>query len=198
MTVTTIYANNNDSWSNFSLVSFADCVAGTNAAAIGDPTVLTVLNTYDFEIDPTWTINKAFMTFDTSGIPSVDTILSVTLSLYAETVASNTSELRLYMCSSYTWYGSSTYLDSNRTSITAAQYNEWASSAALVNYINRTGDTRLAVESKNAHDSINTDSGNYTFSGYGHTGTSQDPKLTITHEAPPPAHLRPRLFRGRF
>lgn len=140
---------------------------------------------------------EGFLGFDTSSIPDTDTVSAATLSIMLETDNSTTdftTQARLF-----TWSGSGlttadwtsgaslteTLLATLNSSgiVAVGNYADFTDSAMPAN-INKTGNTEIRLNSSR-HAAGNTPTGHEELRFYAsvQTGTTQDPKLTVTHTA---------------
>lgn len=137
---------------------------------------------------------EAFFAFDTSGIPSGDTIDSATLALYGSFSSTSSSDfviqarsLAFGTLTTADWvagadlgsYDLLATLDTSAGFSTSA-YNDLSSEAAFVGAINASGDTELFCSSSR-HLAGNTPTGGeyVQVRMSEQAGTSQDPKLTV-------------------
>lgn len=146
-------------------------------------------------------IIRNFLLYDTSSLPDTDTISAATLSLYviatlngdndaddwvnifATTPASNTA----IVTDDYEQIGTTaqaTQIDIG--SITAAAYNDWTLNATGLTSISKTGITKFGA--REGHDVLNSayagaagTRDQVQFAAADTAGTTQDPKLVVTH-----------------
>ena len=144
----------------------------------------------------TFYCREAFILFDTSGIPDTDTVSGVVLSLDGTTNASTTDFTSTVAASSYNggvtvtgdWVDGSTL--SGLTSLATfgsagydAAYMAFTSAGAAFNSaINKTGNTSLIVFSSRHSAGTEPPNSEYiTYTDADAAGTTEDPKLDITH-----------------
>lgn len=143
---------------------------------------------------------EAFLSFDTSAIPDGDIITAVTLSLDGTGATDGSDTDFTINARVYDWGASLTTADwiagaslSGNTLVasrstsgwSAAGYNAFASEAAFLTAINKTGVTYLVISSSR-HEAGATPSGNeyVGFATANNSGTANDPKLVVTHISP--------------
>lgn len=149
---------------------------------------------------------ESFIDFDTSAIPDADDVTIAVLSLDGaeDTSATDfTVEARLY-----DWggtlgsadavagadLGSHTLLASWDTSGYSASYNDFTSEAAFVSNISKTGTTSLILNSSRHRNGDTPTGGEFVgFWDQGAAGTTEDPKLVVTHA---PATPKTMLLLG--
>src|SRR3989344_2228109 len=150
--------------------------------------------------NPDWTGSdywnrESFVQFDTSSIPDTDTISAAVFSLYGKSGGpplngSDVARVRLrdYGATLDTgdWVAgasvSSLTLVAHSSSWSTSSYNDFTDDAMPAN-VSKTGSTRLIIHTKFHEDGTNSPSGIYAESSTA-TGTTTDPKLTVTHAAP--------------
>lgn len=191
MTTTTVFAATSDGRVRSTDGDYATAAAGADLhletsgdnASIGQATV--------FEI------YQAFFGFDTSGIADGDTVSQVDLSLYG--AGDNSNDDFVLTALNYNWSGGGltiadfrnpTQLGAltslatfNTSGFDDSDYNTFTSAGAVFNsHINKTGTTYLMVVSdQNIAASEPTDDEFVDVSLADEIGTTQDPKLVITH-----------------
>lgn len=150
----------------------------------------------------TYNLVELFFAFDTSTLPDDTTIDDAVFSLYVSTT-SGTSWTSIY-AREYDYGASLTSADWRamdgtsatdtllaqiaRTSITTSQYNDLTSEAALLTAINLTGVTGIYTLISNGESaSAPTGSQQAAITMADNTGTTQDPKLVVTHTPAAPA-----------
>jgi len=151
-------------------------------------------------------IGRGFYVFDTSAIQDTDTIDSATMSLfyagskdnddndgkdYIVFVSNSQSASSTLTTSDFPNIGSVAFSDTiDIGSVSASQYYDWTLNATGLAVINKTGYSYLAT--REGHDMENEAfvGGSNTFNYVNwyfsqHTGTTNDPKLTVIHSATP-------------
>lgn len=141
---------------------------------------------------------EGFLSFDTSSLPDGAIITAVTLSLYGDTDSSDTDftiNARAYdwgaALATGDWVAGAslsgnTLLATFATSgFSTSGYNDFTSEAAFLAAINTTGITYIILSSSR-HEGNNTPAGDeyVLWNTADETGTSKDPKLTITYDPP--------------
>lgn len=149
---------------------------------------------------PNYTCLEPFLIFDTSGTPDGDGVSAVTASLYGFGNSSTTDFTAKLAASSYDGgavvaadyvsgadLGALTELASWSSAGYSAAYNDFTETADFKTAINKTGNTSLILFSdRHAADTTPTGNEYVTFGDADATGTTQDPKLDITHAPPLP------------
>lgn len=176
--------------------------AATRSAASGSQA-----NSDDNTIDilsikqgPAYFISRGFFLFDTSSIGDPDTINAATLSLYATAITNDDDDGDDYLAlvssapatntnlitADYNDVGSTEYGSvPDIGSLTLSAYNVITLTEAGRNTISKTGVSKFAVrEGHDFDDSAPVGNNTVTVSSADHSGTSQDPKLTVTYTAP--------------
>lgn len=206
-TVSTFYSGTSDGYiySSSSIYSTAASGSGTTAY-----TALTYDYVGQLLTGGYYYCDESFVAFDTSPIPDSDTITSSILSLYNYTDSSDTDftvEARLYdwgaSLTTADWISNAslssyTLLASKATSGWTTGYNEFSENgSAFVNNTSKTGTTYIVLNS-DRHRGGTAPSGNeyVGFSTADETGTTQDPKLVVTHSAATKAFRRSLLGVG--
>ena len=168
----------------------------------------------------TWRyLMRSMFLFDTSSLPNDDTVDSATLSLYGTSKRDQISiapDLNVYAASpssntslsssDFDKFGStafSTAITYNNFSTTG--YNDFSLNASGIAAISKTGISKFGV--RNANYDAAGSSPTYTawdqdskISGYfaENTGTSEDPKLTVTHSAAVSTYVKTIQAKGRI
>lgn len=186
---------------------FATAPGGSGTARSGDATYATARTTFGATQDlhlvgqrlnaGNYFCYESFLIFDTSGIADTDTVSAVVLSLDGNTDVSTTDFTARAAASAYDggavasgdWIsgaslGALTVLASWASSGYSAGYNAFTETADFKTAINLTGNTALIVWSSR-HEGNNTPTGNehIFFNDADAAGTTEDPKLDITHAA---------------
>lgn len=223
-TTSTFYAGPGDGWINVQDLVWATARSASTGTADYTSTFVEVGSMF---FAPNSQIRRAFYPFDTSAIPNADRVTAATFSLYyaagtrsngdndgddwivpvgPTTQASDTSLVGADYdtCAAL---DSPSELSADRkdiTGITLDAYSNWALNAAGLAAISLTGYTRIGL--REGHDIIDSPViGSNGMGSYGseQSGTSQDPKLVVSHagtESIIVNRLRPRIFapgRGR-
>lgn len=196
-TVTTVYASTADghvisSSSSYSTARSGGSLGvntyGTGAVRVGQATDFIVYECYE-----------SFLSFDTSSIPDDDVISSVVLSLNGQTDLSSSADFTVN--ARVKNWGSSvdtgdwvagdslsglTLLATWSTTSFSSGYNDFSSQSGFASSINKSGTTYIILSSSR-HEGGSTPSGAelVDFDSADTSGTSSDPKLTITHDVPP-------------
>lgn len=146
---------------------------------------------------PTYEIYEAFAAWDTSAIPDTDTVSDAVLSLWS-TGHGGTGTVRAYAVTfgtltSADWQNTAALLAATELAtfayagVTDAAYNTFTNTGgALVAAINKTGTTEMCLAEARLEDNSTPGTGtdNYIdWSSADQSGTSQDPKLVVTHAA---------------
>jgi hypothetical protein len=167
--------------------------AGTSVVDSGT-TQAALSNTF-MQVD----IYRVFLLFDTASLPDADTILSATLSVYAtaiqngdndgddtiNVVTSNPASNTGLVIGDFDQLGTTLQAPAiDITSITTSAYNVFTLNSTGLGNISKTGVTKFGLrEGHDLIDSATTLISSMTCSSADNTGTSQDPKLDVTHEA---------------
>lgn len=215
-TVTTFYANTDDGWMDSSDASFATARAGSGSFYVGDVSEdLAVGNTTSAGV---FFLDQGYIRFDTSSIGDSDSIDAVELSLFQVNHDYNWAVGNHEARSGYTWsgsgvtsadwqdgteYGALTLCATSAAGSMGSDSTYYAYTESGTNFrsaINKTGYTELVLcVSTFASGTAATDLGYGIFRRADNTGTTQDPKLVVTHTAAAAggsAALRPnRAFR---
>ncbi len=203
MPTVTIYSDASDGgvYSSTSNSTYADARSGTGTATLdADSTNTTFLvgqlywepPPYNY---PTYACHQGFVSFPTSTILSLWTITDLNLSLYCNTdnsTADFQTEVRVYdfggsvstadyrAGSSLSGYTKVATFDSAGVSTSA--YSNFTKLDALFSNINLSGNTRFILCSKEQTDDSAPTTGEYlTWYASEQSGTTQDPKLTISY-----------------
>lgn len=215
MTVTTIFGSTADSD-----ISSADPSYAAARGQVGGSTKATPVSSANELVVGqllfgNYACYESFIAFDTSGIPDTDVISAVSLDLWL--VTDNSTFDFTVRAREYDWGASVTTADfvaGPNLAITgnhlgdlassgigaAGAYKTFTTSAAIVtNWINaanmKTGTVRLILYSINqSNGDAPTGDERLIFSSADVAGTTQDPKLTVTHAAPT-AFARPVFQR---
>ena len=199
-TTTTAYASTGDGHITSSDATYATARSGSGLTVQTASTLNTSGQTFN---TPTYFCYETFIDPDTSAIPDTDAISSAVLSLYGGTDGSTTNftnNARLF-----DWSTSLTTADwiageslSAQTllatfpsaSYVDAVYNDFTSDAAFIANVDKTGETRIILSS-DRHEAGNTPTGPeyIQWSSADVAGTTQDPKLVVTHAASTPPHI---------
>lgn len=154
--------------------------------------------------NPNWLrIYRGIVGFDTSSIPDTDEITAATLSFYVtakddaafsqsvaidHTVPANNTSLVVADYDVSGWDSTDQASRIALTSITTSAYNDFTLNSTGLSNISKTGNTwfgiRLSSDMDNSAPSWTADNAEFTMSMSEHTGTTQDPKLVVTHSAP--------------
>jgi hypothetical protein len=192
-TVTTIYAGTSDGFLTSTNATYSTARAGGTLAANDTGTTLQVGQVSGFAIYET------FLHFDTSAI-GTDTVTDAALALYLTTDLSSTDFLVEARAQSWTGGGLTTgdwvpgadlgsktlyaSVDTNGIGSTGA-YKTFTQEAALRTAA-MTGSVEMVLASSRTRTGSSPSSTEYViFSSANETGTTQDPKLTLTHEPGP-------------
>ncbi|PVV83520.1 hypothetical protein [Dehalogenimonas alkenigignens] len=148
--------------------------------------------------DPTYTVDRSFLYFDTSSIPDDATITSATIGLYGA-IDQSVTDFNLTVTNGQSTYphdplqsgdyNKANYSGSggtlNTSGFTTSGYNTITLDATGRNWINKTGTTKLGVFSSRDI-AITTPTGNEYVGVYAtdQTGTDKDPLLTVTYTMP--------------
>lgn len=196
-TVTTFYAPTDNGFIDSSSATYATARNGSGfyVSSTDDPT-------HGYTRSGDYFLDMAFVRFDTSSIGDTDSIDDVDLSLYGVTSDFMTiPEITLEVRSGYTWSGSGVTSADWRTtaqftaltrvatmapaSWTNSGYNLYTEDGTnFRSAINKTGYTELTLcTDKHAAGTAPTDVEYATFRNATATGTTNDPKLVVTHTA---------------
>lgn len=190
MPVVTIFGTSTDGCIQSTSASYAAAREGIDGiVAIPDFLVVGQTTTFD--------CYESFVKFDTSSIPDGANITTVVFSLFGKDDSSTTDftvkvALRDWGTTLETGdfvagssLGALTDVASRHTSLlTVEAYNDFNNLAFPAN-INRTGETRVIVFSDSQEFNVTpTTLERYEFYSESNTGTSKDPKLTITYTDP--------------
>ncbi|MET8987764.1 hypothetical protein ABZW49_20145 [Nonomuraea wenchangensis] len=193
-TVTTVFASTADGYVYSRNSSYTTARSGSNLSAFPSSTSLLAGQSNNFEGTGQFACYESFVSFDTSAIADDDTVSAVTLDLYLRSSGIDTIEARALdwgaslttadwvagaSLSGLTLLASSTFTQFDSTNT----YRTFASQAAFLSAANlKTGTVYLLLSSGNMRTSGQPTSVAYVqFSAADETGTTQDPKLTITH-----------------
>lgn len=217
-TVTTVYAGTTDGYISSTTVSddYPGARSGTSLSADTTATTMRVGQLYINAKFDTYTCYEAFLSFDTSSIADTDNVDAVALDMWLTTDTSVTDFIvqareRDWGAGLTTadWVAGASLggltqmatLNSSGIGATGA-YKTFTSDTAFLSATGlKTGTVYLLLCSKEQTDNSAPTTDEYlTFSSADNTGTTQDPKLTITHSAPTkailPAASRPqRIWR---
>lgn len=193
-TVSTFYSATGDGFIESTTTSWAGVLSGTNLAA---DTTAAYLGIASIRFNPNRWGYESFAAWDTSAITDTDTIDSATLSLY-NTGKGGTGTIRAY---SLTW-GTLTTADwqdntelaaltelatISIASVTTSAYNDLTNTGTnLAAAINKTGTTEMCFAEARIEDNSEpaNSTDNFTdMSSADVAGTTQDPKLVVTHSA---------------
>ena len=199
MTTTTVYSNTNDDGVESRDNTYATARAGTGT--------LVLLGATSATLSLWWRINAGnyqlgqhFFDFDTSAIADTDTVSAAVLSLYeiggllaADSWGSvyarlfdfsTTITTADYRAMTGTSAGDTLLASLARASWTGTAYNDLSSQAAFAANVNKTGSTRLyTLISDGETTTAPTGNNRVAVSMADTAGTTQDPKLTVTHSA---------------
>ena len=205
-TVTTVYSTSADGY-----LGNTDSTSWANAqGAAGDTPddVNTSASSYDFSniaaewTTGTWSIVEQALSFDTSSIPDTDNITDVALSVFAN--GQNNSNGGTIEVRGHNWGPTLTGADwidyqtaANWTGLTLlasmadsawsgsdGTENTYTSETAFNSYVNKTGVTYLGITNSRAYGADPAVEAIYHGAYYSEeAGTTNDPKLVITHEA---------------
>lgn len=196
-TVTTVFGTTADRVVLSDDTVYATARAGTGTLGLGS------LNTSGFQagqqlLTGSYRVYEPMVGFDTSSIPDTDVISTAVLSLYgnANNLNSTTPEFRARLKDWSTTVDTGDFVaGASLSSLTllatfdsagyAAAYMDFMSDAAFPASIDKAGFTRMTV----THADLETGSAPaglqyIIFQSADTSGTTQDPKLTITHAAP--------------
>lgn len=155
---------------------------------------------------------RCFFLFDSSALPDDESISAATVSLkkLANATLEGLGSVEMDMVAStpasnnglesgdFDQVGSTVFGSVNTATITAEQYYDWSMNASGISAVSKTGVSKFAVRC--AWDTDNSFTGSWS-SGAGSgfypspaeiSGTTSDPKLTVTHAAP--AAFTPRAL----
>lgn len=176
--------------------------ANYNSARAGGSLTANDSNTADrvgqYGFFSTWECYESFLSFDTSSLPDTDTIDSAVLAVYGSTDSTGTSDFTI-RARIHDWGGSLTTTDwvaganlSGKTLVASfdtsgfstSGYNSFTSESAFTSNVNKTGTTYLIISSSR-HEAGTTAGQQEQVQFYmaNESGTSKDPKLTVTHTA---------------
>lgn len=191
MTTYTIFASTSDGYIQqvSTVYATARTGAGSPTAPNGTPAFFVGqnFNAGNYEIF------ESFVQFDTSVVGSTGTVTSAVLAINGQSSSAATtftinaydrdwgSALETADFVSGAAFGGLTLVASfPEASFSAGAYNSFASEAAFLSAINKTGDTRLILASSR-HIAGSTPTGNeyVSWKSANQSGTSQDPKLTV-------------------
>lgn len=193
MTVTTVFADTNDGWVQSADVDYADARAGTGAKGLHSDLVLRVGQWLSGQ----YVVDQAFCKFDTSTIPVTDLVSSAVLEMFwvtDQTTADFTLRVRAFDWTAPLDTGD--FIAGASISATGTHVASLAAgggvlstyltftNVALPANINKGGITSLYYYSLNQENGTAPVSNQYVeFSSADEAGTTQDPKITITHAA---------------
>lgn len=143
-------------------------------------------------------IQRGFFLFDTSSLGDPDTVTATTLALYVTAVVNNDNDGNDFLTpvsaspasntdllvADYNDVGSTAYVATGTDigSLTTSAYNTFTFNATGRDAVSKTGVSKFAM--REGHDYANdpaAGTNTVTVSTADHTGTSQDPKLTVTY-----------------
>lgn len=206
VTTSTFYSDTSDGYitseDTTPTYSLAREGTGTSLTAATTWTLDAAQNSYDTSKGAKYRCLEAFQYYDTSSISDTDVVSAVTISLYGY-AEYHPDGYYLVEVRGHTWsggglttadwvagssLGTKTLLASfDTTSWTTSGYNDFTSETAFTSYVSLTGNTEVLINHED-HRLGNTPTGvnGATFYSADQTGTTNDPKLVVTH-APPPA-----------
>ncbi|WP_062434996.1 hypothetical protein [Herbidospora daliensis] len=216
-TVTTVFADTGDGTIDSSNATYSTARSGSNLAATTSNTDLFI---GQGEFGGEYYISEGFLSFDTSAIPDTDNVTAIALALWQLSDESTTDFTLEARQSAWTsgglttadWVagaslGSLTLLASINTSGIGADgaYKTLTSETALLSATNLKTGTVAMLLCSSRHRGNNTPSAGTSeaigVASANDTGTTHDPKLTITHagsNAVPMFTSRPaRIWKGR-
>lgn len=200
MTTTVIYADAEDGYIQSQDATYTTARAGSSLLAGG-----TLVRAGQSENGAgTYTIYEGFVSFDTSVVGDSDTVSAVTLELYVTSDLSGTDFTVQARDSNWgatltttDWVagadlGALTLLGTLATAgVSASAYNAFAENGSnFQSWVNKTGSSYILLNS--SRHEANTAPGSATneylnIRSSENAGTTQDPKITITHSPPPRA-----------
>ena len=188
------YAESNDGYLYYSNADYATCRTGPANSCNETGTTMYLGQKF---ATPTYTIYRGYLSFDTSAIPDDATVTAATLALRANYDGSATDfKLQVYwfnwtetIClnKSTDWpvYGSGTlegtFRDTADGWVSGIEYTMAISTLAN---INKTGDTKMGLVSKNDVDAVAPTQNEYVvIRTQEQTGESEDPRLDVTYSS---------------
>lgn len=146
-----------------------------------------------------FTVFRAFHLFNTSTLPSLDTITSATLSLFGLGVSALVGTPQSLFCTSGTPVSSSTLalgdysqkgstlFGQTGTSWITSDYNNISLNASGISNVSRSGISKFCVQGHYDWNNIAPSASGYNslaYYGADQAGTTTDPKLTVVHSFP--------------
>lgn len=197
MTVTTVYSSTTDGYvDSYSTVSYAVAKAGTGSFAVDNSGTLALIGQYYDGVSKYECIHD-YVSFDTSSINDADTVTIATLSIWAIYGAPPTAHT--LRARTYDWGNTLTSGDWQTPSQAAANtllatfasastvagaYCVFTSEAALLTATGMKTGTVYMIVVSSRFESETTPTGGSEYNVYSssdESGTTQDPKLVITH-----------------
>lgn len=195
MTTTVIYASTADAFISSTNATYATAAAGSS---------LSVTSNSELKVGQTtaYLIQQIFLDFDTSAIGDTDVVSQVDLALYGKQNTSTTDFTLTAL--SFDWSSGgvttadwrtpaqllalTTLATLSTSGFTTSGYNTLTSAGAAFNsWVNLTGTSYLMVaSSQNISSTAPTNDSYVVCHSTAVVGTTQDPKITVTHEAPGP------------
>lgn len=202
MTTTTVFAGADDFWILYSAGTYANSRNGTGGSIAADTGSETVLYVGQNQFGgPTFESMESMLEFDTSGIPDADVVSAAVLSLWFSN-DNDTADLMTLEARAYDWGGTQDNTDwrtgaqyaaltllatlppPSGTINTTAYVDMTSASPAMENAINKTGFTRIVLGSDRfASNTSPSAEEYYQINSADNTGTTNDPKLVVTHAA---------------
>lgn len=196
MTTTVVYAGTGDGLLEVSSNTYATARSGGGSFTVDTTSTGTDTCGQAF-FTPTYYLMESFYPFDTSGIPDTDTVSAAVFSLYGKnnrTTTDFTANLAVFdfgaSLTSADWQdgtelGALTPVATFATSgLSTAAYNDFTSAGGMPAAIDKAGTTRFVLYSSRQAAGT-TPTGEEWFEAWfaDNTGTTNDPKLTVTHAA---------------
>lgn len=207
-TVDTYFSQNVDGYVSGSSGTYATARSGAGSYVADSSS--NPLYFGQFLLTGTYTLYESFLSFDTSALPDADTISAAVLSGFLNdnhTSGSFTLQARLQdwgtSVTTGDWVAGASLsgltllatLDTSLFSTTA--YYAFTDVAMPAN-VNKTGVTRMLLCSSRLVSGTAPAGLEYGAFTIDHSGTSNDPKLDVTHAAPPASAIDSAAFRGAF
>ena len=205
MTTTVIFPNSTDGYIQSLDTVYATARAGSGLVADTAGTTISVLG--QRLSGGNYTIQEAFQAYDTSVIGDTDTVSAVVLDLWVssdQSVTDFTLQVRTYDwgagLTTADWtagadLGALTLLGTLASAgVSAAAYNAVTENGTnFQSWVNKTGTSYLMMHSQNQLDNVAPTGNEYLqVRQPEQAGTTNDPKITITHSPPPAAPPPPR------
>jgi hypothetical protein len=192
MTTLTVYSDASDGRIESSSTVYATARTGANFVISDSVSANSIGQTFE---TPTYYVREMFLNFDTSSIPDTDTIDSVVLSMYGFQDLSDTDfTMEAYLkdwgasLDTGDWVagadlGAQTLLATLAVTVVPTNaYTAFTSESGFVNYVNKTGLTRLMLSSSRTR--AGTTPTGFEAVSWNMSESANKPKLVVNHSTP--------------